>query len=127
VPCAIRQELLAAYKNAVLYYWQFVKLPVMVFAEYLAVGTANAEARITALQVFSDGSSKELWSRNGFLPPAADAIAPAIADIDGDGQPEIIFEAVHRNPDGAGGQIGVFRRFRTVVYSAHGCVPGKRA
>jgi hypothetical protein len=82
--------------------------PVMVFAEYLAAGTLNAEARITALQVLSDGSSRELWSKNNFLPAPADAIAPALADIDGDGQPDIIFEAVHRNPDGTGGQIGVF-------------------
>jgi hypothetical protein len=80
----------------------------MVFAEYLAAGRANAEARITALQVLSDGSSRELWSKNNFLSAPADAIAPALADIDGDGQPEIIFEAVHRNPDGTGGQIGVF-------------------
>jgi hypothetical protein len=82
--------------------------PVTVFAEYLKAGTLNAEARITALQVLSDGSSRELWSKNDFLPPPADAIAPALADIDGDGQPEVIFEAVHRNVDSSGGQIGVF-------------------
>lgn len=82
--------------------------PVMVFAEYTGAGTANAEARITALQLFNDGTYKELWSKSGFLPPAADAIAPAIADIDGDGRPEIIFEVDHRNPDSAGGQMGIF-------------------
>jgi hypothetical protein len=82
--------------------------PVMVFAEYVAAGSLNSEARITAMQMFPDGTYKELWSKSGFLPPAADAIAPAIADIDGDGQPEIIFEAVHRDPSGAGGQMGVF-------------------
>ncbi len=82
--------------------------PVMVFAEYVNAGTVNAEARITALQLFNDGTYKELWSKSGFLPSMADALSPTIADIDGDGQPEIIFEAVHRNSDSAGGQIGVF-------------------
>lgn len=82
--------------------------PVMVFAEYISPGTSNSEARITAIQVFNDGTSKEVWSKAGFLAPAAIASAPAIADIDGDGQPEIIFEAVHYNPDHAGGQMGIF-------------------
>ncbi|HEY1238986.1 MAG TPA: hypothetical protein VGF16_00455, partial [Bryobacteraceae bacterium] len=82
--------------------------PVMVFAEYVAAGTPNEEGRVTALQVFSDGTTKELWSKSGFLPPRADALAPAIADIDGDGQPEIIFEVDHFDSNGAGGQIGIF-------------------
>jgi hypothetical protein len=80
--------------------------PVMVFAEYVGVTTPNEEARITAVQVFSDGTYKELWSKSGFLPSRAQALDPSIADIDGDGQPEVIFEAVHW--DGASGQMGIF-------------------
>ncbi|MGH9721864.1 MAG: hypothetical protein ACRD8O_16790, partial [Bryobacteraceae bacterium] len=81
--------------------------PVMVFPEYVNAATVNAEARMTALQLFSDGTFKELWSKSGFLATRAHAMPPALADIDGDGQPEIVFEVVHYNPDSAGGQIGV--------------------
>src|SRR5262249_35264068 len=78
------------------------------FAEYLYAGTVNEEARITVLQLFNDGTQKELWSKSGFLPPRAHAIAPAIADIDGEGRAEVIFEAVHYDASGAGGSMGVF-------------------
>src|SRR5215472_144011 len=82
--------------------------PVMVFAEDLYAGTVNEEARITALQVFNDGTQKELWSKSGFLVPRASAVAPTIADIDGDGRPEVIFEATSYDSAGASGKIGVF-------------------
>ncbi|MDX2151370.1 MAG: hypothetical protein SFV54_11605 [Bryobacteraceae bacterium] len=79
--------------------------PVVVFSEFTALGTPNAESRVTALQVFSDGTSRELWSIT-LLPAPSEALAPAIADIDGDGLPEIIVEAVTRGP--APGQVHVF-------------------
>src|SRR5262249_15291454 len=63
--------------------------PVMLFAEYTGAVTNNNDARLTAAQVFSDGTYKELWSKSGFLATPADVISPSMADIDGDGQPEI--------------------------------------
>src|SRR5262249_24415554 len=63
---------------------------------------------ITALQVFNDGTQKELWSKSVFLPPSAHAMAPAIADIDGDGRAEVIFEAIHYDTGSASGSMGVF-------------------
>ena len=67
--------------------------PVMVFAEH--TGSASGiDSRVTALQVQTDGTAKELWSKS-LVPAPSQVLSPSIADLDGDGSPEIIVEAVH--------------------------------
>lgn len=67
--------------------------PVMVFAEHTGSGS-GFDSRVTALQVQTDGTSKELWSKS-LVPAPSQALSPSIADLDGDGSPEVIVEVVH--------------------------------
>src|SRR5262249_16429896 len=82
--------------------------PGVLFAGDTGAVSHNNYRRLTPAQIFSDGTYKELWGKSGFLPAPADVISPSIADIDGDGQPEIIFEATRFIPTGPAGQIGIF-------------------
>ncbi|MBL8218657.1 MAG: hypothetical protein JNL62_05490 [Bryobacterales bacterium] len=78
--------------------------PVMVFGEH--TGTIYyEEARVTAMQVFSDGTSKELWSKI-MAPAPSKVLSPSMADLDGDGSPEIIVQIV-RHLTGTSGEIRI--------------------
>ena len=73
--------------------------PILVFAEHVGA-VSNTALRLTALQVFSDGTTKEHWSKQ-VLPPNSSSTSPAIADLDGDGSLEIVlFAAQEFNNNG---------------------------
>lgn len=74
--------------------------PVMVFGERTGSGIGTT-GQLTAMQIFSDGTTKELWSKV-LMPSPSDVLSPSMADLDGDGQPEIIVE-VSRNMSGNNG------------------------
>ncbi len=83
--------------------------PVMVFTEHTGTDLAP-DSRVTALQVLSDGTTKELWSRS-LVPAPSQALSPSIADIDGDGSPDIVVEVTRNLTDtngAADGEMYVF-------------------
>lgn len=71
--------------------------PVMVFTEDEDRDTNGIPVRghVTAVEVYPDGTHKELWSKV-LVPDPSEAMTPVIADIDGDGSAEIIVEVVRR-------------------------------
>ena len=79
--------------------------PVMVFSEHTGNSITTSEARVTALQVFNDGTTKELWSRVP-VPAPAEISSPSMADLDADGTPEIII-AAGRFLGGTSGEVRI--------------------
>lgn len=72
-------------------------VPTMVFGEHTG-SIGSEEARVTALQIFSDGTYRELWSKV-MAPAPSKVLSPSIADLDGDGSPEIIVQILrHLTP-----------------------------
>ncbi|HEY3158875.1 MAG TPA: CARDB domain-containing protein [Vicinamibacterales bacterium] len=92
--------------------------PVIVLTENSDFTGGSQEARVTALQVFSDGSSAEVWSRlllQGRERTATQsgirvlARAPLLVDLEGDGQPEVVVETTQQETrlDGTRGDVFV--------------------
>ena len=67
--------------------------PVMAFTEH--TGSAADNPRLTVVQVMTDGTFKELWSKVLASAPAV-ALSPSMADLDDDGSAEIVVEVVQR-------------------------------
>jgi hypothetical protein len=83
--------------------------PVMVFAETTGSYPVPT-SRVTALQVFTDGTTKELWSRQ-LVNGVTNTLSPSMADLDGDGQPEIVVEVAQNLTSAAGAQNGAIHVF----------------
>lgn len=95
--------------------------PVMDFGELSGVNNGlTTEGHLTALQLLSDGTTRELWSKVP-QPAPSEVIAPQIADLDGDGSPEIITQVVH-DPNPTPGGPGVPGEIYVYVYDRNGNV-----
>ncbi|MFN7935969.1 MAG: hypothetical protein U0R19_21745 [Bryobacteraceae bacterium] len=79
-------------------------VPTMVFGEHTG-SLGSEEARVTALQIFNDGTYRELWSKI-MAPAPSKILSPSIADLDGDGSPEIIAQVV-RHLTSTSGEIRI--------------------
>jgi hypothetical protein len=60
--------------------------------------------------VFTDGTTKELWSRQ-LVNGVTNTLSPSMADLDGDGQPEIVVEVAQNLTSAAGAQNGAIHVF----------------